>query len=117
MRCLQERQLLYKKEQENRLEKVGAFEILQNLQEKDQAQRSQNHRLIKKSPQGDFLILFAFCGRWKNRTSANGFGDRCSTTKLIAQENNLLFIAENQLEIHSISLYLLNQVSWRLAYW
>ena len=32
-----------------------------------------------------YNYVLNYCGRWRNRTPTNGFGDRCSTTKLIAQ--------------------------------
>lgn len=35
------------------------------------------------------LLSIASCGRWRNRTPTNGFGDHCSTTKLIARLTTL----------------------------
>ena len=32
-----------------------------------------------------------FCGRWRNRTPTNGFGNRCSTTKLIAHVKRVYY--------------------------
>ncbi len=54
-------------------------------------------------------ITFDIGGRWKNRTPTNGFGDRCSTIKLIAHRRKYTHFAfifnENPPHKRGVSLF------------